>query len=198
MGIGAFAMRGFTGPQRLAVDWLPPSSVKVITQCSSTSALHTVKSLALAPSSTGTPSMLRIPSTNRTRGDYFISFRTAVGQDTSMPYANKIGIHRHTGGSAPTKLWKYLGSGTSESTNDGLTVAVEGIDVGTSVATVRVTWNPVTCAPLSPSPRPPSPTPSPNGQVFCGRTQAGVTRGAGDNYKLQVIVAIICVVTCSI
>ena len=142
MGYATANLRTQNGPHKVQMGWA--SGARVVD--GSSGGTFTVSSLAL--SAAGSPQVVKVRPNS---GDpYYLSLRTAVGYDQTMPsgstYLNKLNVHRWSG-SGNTRFVTALGDG--QSFNDATSgISIQQLARTSDSATFQVS---TVCAPLAPT-----------------------------------------------
>ena len=174
MGYATANLRTQNGPHKVQMGWA--SGARVVD--GSSGGTFTVSSLAL--SAAGSPQVVKVRPNS---GDpYYLSLRTAVGYDQTMPsgttYLNKLNVHRWSG-SGNTRFVTALGDG--QSFNDATSgISIQQLARTSDSATFQVS---TVCAPLAPT------ASHQPGQPGCGRDAAGhaFLHGHGNQPRQRVL-----------
>jgi hypothetical protein len=121
MGYGGFGLRHINGPHQDQTGWINPLQMKGVVE----SGMYSIAPLELNVSQAIAPQVLIVPKPD-TGESYYLTYRQAVGFDSSLPstYLKGVNIHRHKTDSATrTYLLGVLAdSGSFTDSINGVTI----------------------------------------------------------------------------
>lgn len=156
MGSAAYANQ-FNAPNKVQMGWMAafPGSVLSVNGVGNNS--FSLSALEL-DRRTQNPGIQLLTHSRAAGGNYYISFRQAVGNyGAQSDYANKVSVHSYDGGSTKTRLIKTLIAGEQfADANSGFSVSyvsssADGLTAEVAISSIGSGSSSSTCSPSAPS-----------------------------------------------